>query len=293
MVDGGTEMVADADYRVVDSAYFRTLGIPLLRGRGFTEADRAGAPHVVLINRAMAERYWPGADPIGHRIRPPGMDEHASEWLTIVGVVGDVHDRGLDSPPAPAMFIHYPQRPENLPSGATVLVRTSVAPDALGAAVRGRVQAADPNVPVSVSTLSALVTESVGARRFATVVLSTFAALALLLAALGIYGVLAYSVAQRQREIGVRMALGAHQGAVRAMVLQDAMRAVLPGVVVGLAAAYALTRLLRSLLYGVAATDPATFATVAVVLTAVAVVASWVPARRATRVDPMIAIRAD
>jgi len=294
MVDGGTEIAEGyAAYRVVDSTYFRALGIPLLRGRGFMAADRPGAPHVALVNQALARKVFPGTSPIGHRLRPPGMDSHAAEWLTIVGVVGDTRDGTLDAPPEPAMFIHYPQRPENLTSSATVVLRATTPAGPLSAAVRERVRAMDPNVPVTLSTLDGIVADSIASRRFSTVVLTAFAALALFLAALGIYGVLAYSVAQRQREIGVRMALGAHQGTVRAMVLRDAMRAVLPGVAVGLLGAVALTRLLRGLLYGVSETDPATFAAVAVLLTAVAAAASWVPARRATKVDPMVAIRAE
>jgi putative ABC transport system permease protein len=293
MVDGGEDVVGNTDYRLVDSTYFRTLGIPLVRGRGFTPADRAGAPHAVVVNQAMAAQFWPDGSAIGRRIRFPGMDDHASEWLTVVGIVGDVRDEGLEAPATPAAFIHYPQRPERLTRGATLVVRATTPPAPLAAAVRARVRATDGNVPVSVSSLEAVVKSSVASRRFSTAVLATFAALALLLAALGIYGVLAYSVAQRQREIGVRLALGARQRTVRAMVLRDAMRAVLPGVVLGLVGAVALTRLLRGLLYGVSAADPVVFVGVSVLLTAVAVAASWVPARRAARVDPMVAIRVD
>jgi ABC-type antimicrobial peptide transport system permease subunit len=221
------------------------------------------------------------------------MDAHAQEWLTIVGVVGDVRHAGLDAPPKPQLFVHYAQRPERLTSGATVLVRGTTPPDLLAAAVRDRARAVDANVPVELSSLEALRSRSVAERRFAATVLSSFAGLALFLAALGVYGVLAYSVAQRQREIGVRMALGASRGSVQGMVLRDAMRAVIPGVAVGLLGAVALTRLLRGLLYGVSATDPATLAAVCALLIVVALFASWLPARRATRVDPLIAIRTE
>lgn len=292
-VDGSDDLPAKASYRVVDSTYFSTLGIPLVRGRRFTAADRMGAPHVALINETMAKRIWPNGDAIGHRVRPPGMDLHGREWLTIVGVVGDVRHGGLEEPPRSEMYIHYPQRPERLPEGSTVVVRTSAPTAQLPNAIRERVRAVDPNVPVRVSTMAELLTTSTASRRFSTVVLSCFAALAVLLAALGIYGVLAYSVAQRQREIGVRMALGAHHRVVRRMVLRDAMRAVLPGLVVGVALAVALGGVLRSLLYGVGAADVTSYVGAAVVLTLVALLAAWIPARRATRVDPLIAIRAE
>ena len=294
MVDGGDEWRGNfADYRIVDSSYFATLGIPLVRGRGFTAADRAGATHAVVVNEAMADRYWPDGSALGRRVRPPGMDRHQQLWLTVVGVVGNVRHDGLDAAPRPQMFVHYAQRPERLTGGATVLVRATTPPEQLAAAVRARARAVDANVPVELSSLEALLSRSVAERRFATTVLSSFALLALFLAALGVYGVLAYSVAQRQREIGVRMALGANRGAVQGMILRDAMRSVLPGVTAGLVGAVALTRLLRGMLYEVSATDPATLATVSALLVAVALFASWLPARRATRVDPLIAIRAE
>ena len=292
-VDGSTDFPAEASYRVVDSTYFTAMGIPLVRGRRFSAGDRLGAPHVTLINETMANRFWPKGDAIGHRVRPPGMDLHAQDWLTIVGIVGDVRHGGLEAPPEPEMYIHYAQRPERLPEGATLVIRTAAPSAQLASAIRERVRALDPNVPVRVSTMAELLTTSTASRRFSTVVLSSFAVLALLLAALGIYGVLAYSVAQRQREIGVRMALGAHQGMVRRMVLRDAMRAVLPGLAVGVALAVGLAGVLRSLLYGVGTADVTSYVGAAVILTVVAVLAAWIPARRATRVDPLIAIRAE
>jgi hypothetical protein len=221
------------------------------------------------------------------------MDQHAGEWLTVVGVVGDVRDAGLDAPPAPTMYVHLPQRPERLRDASTVVLRASTPPELRVAAVRTRVRALDPNVPVEMAPLQSVVAGTVSGRRFSAALIGSFALLAVGLAALGIYGVLAFAVAQRQREIGVRMALGAGRAAVRGMVVRDGMRAVLPGVVVGLAGALAGARLLRGMLYGVSAADPLTFALVALALTAVALLASWIPARRATRVDPMIAIRAE
>jgi len=245
------------------------------------------------VNEAFARATWPGTEAIGHRIRLPGMDKHAAEWMTIIGVVADVRDKGLDAPPEPMMFVPYAQRPERLAWNATVLVRTAGEPGALAAAVRERAHAADPNVPVQLSTLETVIDESVARRRFSTTVLGTFAALALVLAALGIYGVLAYSVAQRGREIGVRMALGAAPARVGGMIVRDAMRAVIPGIVIGLAGALALTRLLRGMLYEVKATDPTTYAAVSLVLLAVAATAAWIPARRATRVNPVTALRGE
>jgi len=292
-VDGGAELIGDTDYRVVDSAYFRTMGIPLVMGRSFAAGDGPGAEHVTVINRAMAQKFWPGTSPLGHRIRFPGMDDHGKLWLTVVGVVGDVRSEGLDTPAAPASFVYYAQRPERMRWGGVLVVRGGRSSGALGDAVRRRVRDLDANVPVRVTTLASVVHESVAERRFSASVLSAFAGLALLLAAVGIHGVLAYLVAQRQREIGVRMALGAGRGTVRVMVLRDAMRAVLPGVAAGVATALLLSRLLRGLLYGVSATDPAVLAAVAAILTAVALAAAWLPARRATKVDPLVAIRSD
>ncbi|AHG90072.1 permease [Gemmatirosa kalamazoonensis] len=292
-IDGATEFAGSTDYRVTDSTYFRTLGIPLVRGRGFQPGDRPGAEHVALVNQAMARKYWPGASPLGHRIRFPGMDRHPNLWLTIVGVVGDVRSESLDEPPVPTAYVYYGQRPERLGWESTVVVRTSSLTPALGTTVRERVRALDPNVPVRLGTLAGVVGGTVESRRFTTTVLTTFAALALLLAAVGIHGVLAYLVAQRHREIGVRMALGAARGAVRGMVLRDAMAAVVPGILIGVAGALALSRVLRGMLYGVSATDPAVFTAVAVLLGAVALAAAWIPAARATRVDPLEAIRAD
>ena len=291
MVDGGTDVTGGADYRLVDADYFATMGIRLLRGRAVGADDRAGAPHVTVVNRALAERYWPGGDALGHRLRLPGMDGHAGEWITIVGIVENVRHDGLDQDVQPAMFLPYAQRPERMGSATIVLDAPSAA--AVAGAVRERVGSLDPNVPVELGTLRALVDASVAPRRFTALVLTTFAALAAFLAAIGIFGVLQYSVVRRQREIGVRMALGARRTTVRLMVLREAMSAVVPGVVLGVLGAAALSRFLRSMLYGVRETDPLTFAAVAALLLAVAVAASWIPARRATRVDPLVAIRAE
>jgi predicted permease len=293
MVDGGTEMVGSAQYRVVDDGYFTTLGIPLLRGRLLGGEDRPGAPHAVVVSRTMADHFWPAGNAIGRRLRYPGMDLHPDEWLTVVGVVGDVKQWGLDQDAPAQMYVAMAQRPERLESQATIVLRSSGAPESVARLVRERVRQVDANVPVELSSMERLVEESVASRRFSVVLLGGFAGLALFLAAIGIYGVLSYMVARRTREIGVRMALGARPAAVRAMVLGDAMRAVVPGLLIGLVGALALARLLRGLLYGVEPADPVVFAATAALLLAVSLVAAYLPARRATRVDPLLAIRAE
>jgi predicted permease len=172
MVDGGAESVGDADYRVVDAGYFPTVGIPLVAGRAFADADGPGAPHALLINQTAARRYWPGTNPLGHRVRFPGMDSHADQWLTIVGVVGDARDDGLDAPPRPAMYVHVLQRPERLRQASTMVLRAGTPPELLTAAVRARVRALDPNVPVQLAPLQTFVARSVAGRRFAAGLLS-------------------------------------------------------------------------------------------------------------------------
>jgi putative ABC transport system permease protein len=291
MTDGGTMNRGDIDYCVIDSAYFGTLGIRLLHGRGFTSADNAGGEQVAIINQDAARKVWPGVDPIGRRIRPPGMDLHAPQWLTVVGVVADVREYGLDHPPAPQMYVHYLQRPERLMSG-TLVVRTE-RPSSVVPAIRAAVRDAERDAVVAVSPMQDLVDQSVAARRFSMTVLSAFSALALFLAGVGIYGVLAYLVVQRQREIGVRMALGADGGGIRALILGDSMRAVVPGLAIGLTGAFFATRFIASMLYGIAPLDLETFALAPLVILAVSLAAALWPASRAARVDPMIAMRSE
>jgi predicted permease len=281
-----------ASYRVVGGDYFRTMGIPLRRGRLFEPSDRSGSPHVVIMNESAAEKHWPGMDPIGQRIRIRGMDRHRNDWLTVIGVVGDVNQLGLAAPPAPEAYVWYAQRPERMRDGTTIVARSSGDPALLSAAMRDRVRAIDPDVPTTITTFEDVVMASVADRRFTMLVLSAFGTFALFLAAVGIYGVLAFSVNRRTREIGVRMALGAESGRVLGMILRDGMRAVIPGVAAGVIGALLLSRLMAGLLYGVEPSDPLTFATVVALLVVVTLVASLVPARRATRVDPMVAIRA-
>jgi putative ABC transport system permease protein len=291
MVDGSTDIRAEADYLIVDSAYFGVMGVRLLSGRGLTGADKSGSEHVVVVNKEAAERFWPGANPIGHRIRAPGMDSHASLWLTIVGVVDNMRQDGLDRPVTPQMYVHYRQRPEGLQSG-TIVVQTD-RPGAITPMIRAIAKEAEPNALVEVTSMQALLDQSVAGRRFSMTVLSAFSVLALILAAVGIYGVLAYAVVQRQREIGVRMALGSTGGGVRMLILGDSMRAVLLGLIVGLVGAFFATRLITGMLYGIAPVDPTTFVLTPAVILAVGLGASLWPATRAARVDPMIAMRAE
>ena len=276
-----------ADIRVVDSNYFRAMGIPLRAGRPFAETDSTTAPKVMVINEHMARRFWPGEDPIGKRVTmtdwgPPLSGE-------IVGVVGDVKAGGLDSETRPMIYWAYPQFPVIFDS---LVVRTEGDPLNIVGAIKSQIWSIDPHQPVaSVATMEQVLANSVAARRFNMVLIGAFAALALALSALGIYGVISYTVSQRTHEIGIRVALGARGSHVLRLVVGQGMALALAGVGVGLAAAAALTRLMSTLLFGVSPTDTPTFVAVAVLLSGVALAACIVPARRATKVDPMVALR--
>jgi putative ABC transport system permease protein len=275
-----------ASYFIVTPDYLQTMGIPLLEGRGITEQDKQGAPLVALISQETARRYWPNESAIGKRIIP--MTEKTPR--EIVGVVGDVKQWGLEnSKSVPAIYIPHQQLSWPV---TTIAIRTTGEPRGLASAVRGEVQALDKDLPVyDLKTMEQRLGESVAERRFTLILLATFAALALVLAAVGIYGVMSYAVTQRTREIGIRMALGAARRDVLWLIVGKGLTLTVVGVAIGLAAAYALTRLLAALLFGVSATDPTVFIAIAVVLTGVALGACFVPARRATRVDPMVALR--
>jgi predicted permease len=292
-VEGGrADEIRYSDYRIVSPEYFATMRIPLIAGRMLTGGDDSLSPHVTVINEAMAKKFFPGQNPIGKRLNELGMDKHRDIPMTVVGVVGNVRSADLSKPPGPQHFVPYRQRPERGALGVIVL-RTSLAPASLGEAARSQLRLLDRNVLTTIETLSDIRTRSVGDRRFTMLVLGGFAALGLLLAAIGIYGVLAYSVARRTREIGVRMALGAARTRVIGMVLRDSLTPVLVGSFVGVAIAFLGTRLIRTMLYGVSPTDPVTFASVIAVLIGVALVASAVPAARAAQVDPIVALRED
>jgi len=270
--------------------FFTTLGISLLKGRDFTADDHMQAPNVAIISEALARRYWPNEDPLGKRLREEGAD---NPWVSVVGVVADVKYRGLPNNPITDPDVYFPllQRPTNTLSLA---VRTANDPNSLTAAIRSELQKLDPNLPFyNVTTMAQLVANQTTQSRFSAWLLGIFGALALVLSAVGIYSVMAYAVEQSTREIGVRMALGAQPRDVLKLVIGQGMALALIGVALGLVAAVALTRTIENLLFGVSATDPVTFAALALLLMLVALLACYVPARRATRVDPMVALRSE
>jgi putative ABC transport system permease protein len=283
--------------RFITPGYFEAMSIPLMRGRDITERDTGGAARVAVVSRSMAERYWPNEDAVGKRFAYSGIRQgDKPDWIEIVGVVGDIKHRGLDIESKPEIYVPvyqplFANRPTP-PLSLYVAVRTSGDPASLARAARREVMDVDPEQPVAnMKTMGQRIGESVAPRRFNMALLGLFACVALLLAVVGIYGVMSYAVARRTHEIGVRVALGAQGRDVLRLVLGQGMWLALVGVGVGLAGAYAATRVMSSLLYGVSATDPLTFALVALLLTAAALLACLVPARRATKVDPMEALR--
>jgi putative ABC transport system permease protein len=277
--------------RVVAGDYFRVMGIPLRRGRAFVAADRMDASPVAIVNQALARTLWPGRDPVGSRISFVGP---SGPWVRIVGVVGDTRSNAADEPPAPAMYLPFSQKRWSWMSWLTLMIRTDAAgeTDALRTALRGAVRELDPQLPVlGVATVPQLYRESIARRRFATVLTGAFAAAALVLGMVGMYGVLSYGVAQRRREFGIRLALGAQASQVTRVVVRDALTLAVIGVALGTSVALPVTRLLSGLLYEISPTDPATFVGVGVLVVVVAAVAAWFPARRATRIDPAMTIR--
>ncbi|MBA3258692.1 MAG: ABC transporter permease [Gemmatimonadales bacterium] len=282
------DQVPDADYRVITPGYLHTLGIGLLRGRDFSPQDRLGAPMTALISAGMARRHWPNEDPVGRRLRVG--DPVGGPLYTIVGVVADVRYQSLEAPEIrPMMYFSALADPER---AMTVLVRGGGG--ALERALRQVTASTDPLLPPPVvSEMDDLVGAAMATPRFALMLFAVFAGAALLLAAVGIYGVMSYLVRQRTHELGVRIALGAPPGALIASVVYRALSLTLIGVAIGLAGAWGLTRLIASLLFGVSATDPATFAGIALLLTIVALAASLLPARRAALADPLLALRGE
>jgi putative ABC transport system permease protein len=284
---------AMTDYRVINADYFAAMGMKLVKGRAFTRYDTGDAPGVVIINETLAARFFAGEDPIGRRLDLSGEPRDLRE---IVGVVGDVRNYGVDEEVKPEVYVPFLQSaPEYLSgvvSALTIVVRSTIEPAALGAALREQVQALDKAQPVSeIKTMEWYLAESMAQRRFNMLLLGVFAGLALVLAAVGIYGVIAYTVTQRTHEMGIRIALGAKGGDILRLVFGNAMATTLAGIALGLGAAFALTRLLRSLLYQVSPTDPFVFVAIPLLLLSVAVIATYLPARRAMKVNPITALR--
>ena len=284
----GTDRIGDAQHRVASGGYFATMHIPLLRGRTFQESDGPDNPHVAVISESLAKRYFPGADPLGKQIQFGNMDGDL-HLLNVVGVVGDVRDQTLDANPQPTVYVNYFQRGSS--SDFSYVVRAQSDAKSLISAMRREAQSANPEMPIKFDTLEQLISSSLDNRRFGMVMVGEFAGAALLLAMVGLYGVMAYITAERTTEIGIRMALGAQRLDMLRMIFRQSFTLVLAGVAVGILASVVLTRLLSTMLYGVQATDVVTYGGVIGLLVAAAALASYIPARRAMKVDPMVALR--
>lgn len=287
-------------YRVSRPDYFRTMGIQMRAGRDFTERDTADAPGVVVINETLARRQWQDEDPIGKRVTTddPRDTSQAPQWFTVVGIVEDVKQDSWMDAPASEIYFPFQQSGNFFTSGArqytamTLVIRTTVDPQSIATAAQGTIRGIDHSLPISnVSTMEQVVSDTLWQPRFNLQLIGLFAALALVMAAVGLYGVMSYTVAQRTQEVGLRMALGAQRSDVMKLVVGQGMKMALLGVVLGLTASALLTRLMASLLFEVSATDYTTFTVVAILLSFIALVACWIPALRATKVDPMIALR--
>jgi putative ABC transport system permease protein len=265
------------------------MGMALVRGRAFDERDTLKSPIGVIVNETLARTVWPGEDPVGRRVSGRPITEG---WVQVVGVVADVRNMGLDNPPAPEFYFNYAQGGADILRNMTMVVRSRVDAGSLGASVRREVQAVDPAQPLfSVRTMQAVLEGTMSGRRLNMTLLGVLAALSLVLAVVGIYGVMSYNVTQHTREIGIRMALGAQQSDILKLVVGRGARLALAGVLIGLVVSLVLTRLMSGLLYGVSAADPATFGGIAALLFIVALIACYLPALRAIRIDPLIALR--
>jgi putative ABC transport system permease protein len=281
--------LGDADYCVASDGFFKSLNIPLLNGRYFDERDTIEAPQAAIISQSLAYEKWPNQNPLGQSIEFGNMDGDP-RLLNVVGVVGDIRDRSLEIPARPVIYVSYRQRPQAA-ERFTIVMLASGQPDSIYSSAREILRTLDPDVPPRFGSLLRTYAASVGARRFSLILVGIFSGAALLLAIAGIYGVTSYSVTQRTREIGVRMALGARAGQVLVLVLGQAALTSAVGVAIGILGSLVLARWLQSQLFGVSPTDPATFIGVALLLTLVTLAACYIPARRATKVDPMIALR--
>ena len=278
-----------ANFMVVDGSYFEAMNIPVLRGRAFRAGDTPDAPHVCVISASLANAKWPNEDAIGKAIQYGNMDGDLRPF-TVVGVVGDVRDENLASIPQPTFYAYFPQR-AHAASNLYVVMQTAGDPGPVIASARAIVRELRPDVPSVLRTMETVVSTSVADRKFVLLLVAVFGGAALLLATLGVYSVISYIVTQRRQEIGVRIALGAQRGDVMTLVLRQGALLAVGGIAVGAAGSLALTRLLKGLVFGVSTTDPVAFIGVIVLLATVAVVASWLPARRAARVDPMSVLR--
>ena len=279
-----------ADYAVASGGLFSSVGIPLIRGRLFNAQDGPKTPHVALISQTLAREKWPNQNPVGQQIFFGNMDG-IMKPLTIVGVVGDIRAEGLDRPASPVIFVDYRQRGLAVNSSPALVLRTTLPASAIVPSARAIFHQLNPNIPVEFTTYAEALGGWMAEKRFLLLLAGVFAGAALLLAAVGIYGLVANSVTRRTQEIGIRLALGAQRGDVLTMIVAESARLAVAGLVIGIALSLATTQLISSLLYGVKATDPVTFLVVAVILSAVALLASYIPARRAMRLDPMIALR--
>ena len=291
-VEGRTQLPGEkflnADARVVGGLYFQAMEIPLRSGRFFNAEDVRGKTPVVIVDEFMAEQLWPGQDAVGKRIH---MVESEEPWLTVVGVVGRVKHESLDSDPRIAFYLAQTQYPVR---AMTLVLRSRGEPSAFSQAIRQQLNAIDPDLPMySVRTMDERVTESLARRRFSMILLGLLAGAALTLATIGIYGVMAFLVNQGRREIGIRMALGATQHEILKLVVFKGMTLAGSGVAIGLAAALVFTRLMRSLLFGINAADPATFGAISLLLTLVALLAVYIPARHAARIEPIVCLRSE
>lgn len=284
------EKFINADERVVGGEYFQAMAIPLRRGRFFSERDTLDTPRVVLIDEYMAQQFWPNEDPIGKRIHVVQL-KTSDSWQTVVGVVGRVKHDSLDSDPRIAFYLAQTQFPAREMS---VVLRGKAESAGLTSEIKKEIRDIDPDLPMTaISTMTQRVDESLARRRFGMVLLAVFAGLALVLATMGIYGVMAYLVSQGTRELGIRMALGATRRNILSLVVRQGMLLAFTGIAIGLTGAFALTRLLRSLLFGVGATDPLTFGAITVLLGVTALLASYIPAQRAARIDPIVSLRCE
>jgi predicted permease len=291
LVENDPNQKGYAEYRVASAGYFDAMRIPLLRGRLFDASDKVNGQHVAVISQSLAQRYWPNGDAIGKRIQFGNMDTD-KHLMEIVGIVGDVRDSTLERPPDPTFYGYSLQRPQWWQvASLAVVIRSQTDPQALISSLRSIVHGLRPDSPASFSTLRQVYSDSFGARRFSLTLFGVFAVVALLITVIGLYGLLAYSVTERTREMGIRMALGAQRRDVLRLVIGHGLQLTIVGVVIGLLGAWALTRLMVSLLFGVTPTDSITLLGVVSVLALVALLACYVPARRATKVDPLVALR--